>query len=170
MFQTKTLTPVPLACIPQKILEHDVGIRAGSVSVFKSVFQKSVSVSVFQNIAISVLVFPHEPTIAYRMTQSLTPCALPFPPDGVWALKFALQITAIRERYCYNRQPIGTHHHSIERYYRRSAAPSPSPKIGNGVPKICIAICGQTVTASDMGARFHDCRQKRQCYFGPCYV
>ena len=68
--------------------------------------------------------------------------------------------------------------------------PSPSPKMGNGVPKICIAICSQAVTASDIvtidslppslsicaisdplslpvpptwGARFHDCRPKRQC-------
>ena len=61
-------------------------------------FQKSVSVSVFQNIAISVSVFPHEPTIAYRITPSLTPYALPFPPNGVWAhIEFALQIAAIRD-------------------------------------------------------------------------
>ena len=66
-------------------------IRAGSVSVFGfwSVFQKSVSVSVFG--------FPHEPTIAYRITQSLAPYALPFPPNGVWALEFALEIAAIRD-------------------------------------------------------------------------
>ena len=51
----------------------------------------------FQNIAISVSVFPHEPTIAYRITPSLTPYALPFPPNGVWALEFALQIAAIRD-------------------------------------------------------------------------
>ena len=81
---------------------------AGSVSVFKSVsvfvfwsffFQKSVSVSVsvIQNIAISVSVFPYEPTIAYRITPSLTPYALPFAPNGVWALEFALQIAAIRD-------------------------------------------------------------------------
>jgi len=55
-------------------------------------------VSVFQNIAISVSVFPHEPTIAYRITPSLTPYALPFLPNGVWALEFALQIAAIRDR------------------------------------------------------------------------
>jgi len=83
-------------------------LRAGSVSVFLSryrfsvfwsVSQKSVSVSVsvFQNIAISVSVFPHEPTIAYRITPSLTPYALPFSPNGVWALEFALQIGAIRD-------------------------------------------------------------------------
>ena len=60
-----------------------------------SVFQKSVSV--FHNIAISVSVFPHEPTIAYRITPSLTPYALPFPLNGVWALEFALQIAAIRD-------------------------------------------------------------------------
>ena len=41
--------------------------------------------------------FPHEPTIAYRITPSLTPYALPFPPNGVWALEFALQIAAIRD-------------------------------------------------------------------------
>jgi len=58
-------------------------------------FQKSVSV--FQNIAISVSVFPHEPTIAYRITSSLTPYALPFPPNGVWTLEFALQIATIRD-------------------------------------------------------------------------
>jgi len=79
---------------------------------------------------------------------------------------------------------------NCERYYRPPAAPSQSPKMGNGVLKICIAICGQTVTASDIvtidslplslsicansdplslpvpstwGARFHDCRLKRQC-------
>ena len=51
-----------------------VCIRAGSVSVFLSwyrfsvfwsVFQKSISVSVpvFQNIAISVSVYPYEPTV-----------------------------------------------------------------------------------------------------------
>ena len=70
-----------------------------SVSVFGFLvgFQKSVSVSVFQNIAISVSVFPHEPTIAYWITPSLTPYALPFPPNGVWALEFALQIAAIRD-------------------------------------------------------------------------
>ena len=28
-------------------------------------------------------VFPHEPTVAYRITPSLTPYALPFPPNGV---------------------------------------------------------------------------------------
>jgi len=56
------------------------------------------SVSVFQNIAISVSVFPHEPTIAYRITLSLTPYALPFLPNGVWALEFALQIAAIRDK------------------------------------------------------------------------
>ena len=73
-----------------------------SVSVFGffgRFFQKSVSVSVsvFQNIAISVSVFgfPHEPTIAYRITPSLTPYALPFPPNGAWALE--LQIAAIRD-------------------------------------------------------------------------
>jgi len=42
-------------------------------------------------------VFLHEPTIAYRITPSLTPYALPFPPNGVWALEFALQIAAIRD-------------------------------------------------------------------------
>ena len=42
-------------------------------------------------------VFPHEPTIAYRITPSLTPYALPFSPNGVWALEFALQIAAIRD-------------------------------------------------------------------------
>jgi len=42
-------------------------------------------------------VFPHEPTIAYRITPSLTPYALPFPPNGVWALEFALQVAAIRD-------------------------------------------------------------------------
>ena len=62
---------------------------------FWSVFQKSVSV--FQNIAISVSVFPHEPTIAYRIAPSLTPYALPFPPNRVWAVEFALQIAAIRD-------------------------------------------------------------------------
>jgi len=36
-----------------------------------------------------------EPTIAYRITPSLTPYALPFPPNGVWALE--LQISAIRD-------------------------------------------------------------------------
>jgi len=51
----------------------------------------------FQNIAISVSGFPHEPTIAYRITPSLTPYTLPFPPNGVWALEFALQIAAIRD-------------------------------------------------------------------------
>jgi len=70
-------------------------------SFFWSVFQKSVSVSVsvFQNIAISVSVFGflHEPTIAYRITPLLTPYAFPFPPNGVWALEFALQIAAIRD-------------------------------------------------------------------------
>ena len=116
---------------------------------------------------------------------------LPLSPE--WGLGPRICITNCghkRQRYCYNRQPIGTHHHSIERYYRRPAAPSPSPKMGNGVPKICIAICGQAVTASDIvtidslppslsicaisdplslpvpptwGARFHDCRPKRQC-------
>ena len=71
-----------------------------SVSVFcflVGFFQKSVSISVFQNIAISVSVFPHEPTIAYRITPSLTPYALPFSLNGVWALEFALQIAAIRD-------------------------------------------------------------------------
>jgi len=53
------------------------------------------SVSVFQNIAISVSVFPHEPTVAYRITPSLTPYAFPFPPNGVWAPE--LQIAAIRD-------------------------------------------------------------------------
>jgi len=43
------------------------------------------------------LVFPHEPTTAYRITPSLTPYALLFPPNGVWALEFALQIAAIRD-------------------------------------------------------------------------
>jgi len=42
-------------------------------------------------------VFPHEPTIAYRITPSLTPYALLFSPNGVWALEFALQIAAIRD-------------------------------------------------------------------------
>ena len=42
-------------------------------------------------------VFPLEPTIAYRITPSLTPYALPFPPNGVWALEFALQIAAKRD-------------------------------------------------------------------------
>ena len=71
--------------------------KSVSVFVFLVGFQKSVSVSVsvFQNIAISVSVFPHEPTIAYRITPSLTPYALPFPPNGVWALE--LQIAAIRD-------------------------------------------------------------------------
>jgi len=73
-----------------------------SVSVFGLLvgfFQKSVSVSisVFQNIVISVSVFPHEPIIAYRITPSLTPYALPFSLNGVWALEFALQIAAIRD-------------------------------------------------------------------------
>ena len=62
-------------------------------------FQKSVlvSVSVFQNIAISVSVFgfPHKPTVAYRITPLLTPYALPFPLNGVWALE--LQTAAIRD-------------------------------------------------------------------------
>ena len=40
-------------------------------------------------------VFPHEPTVAYRITPSLTPYGLPFPPNGVWALE--LQIAAIRD-------------------------------------------------------------------------
>jgi len=62
---------------------------------FGRFFQKSVSV--FQNIAISVSVFPHEPTIAYRIAPSLTPYALPFPPNGVWVVEFALQIAAIRD-------------------------------------------------------------------------
>jgi len=85
-------------------------------------------------------VFPHEPTIAYRITPSLTPYALPFAPNGVWPLEFALQIAALRDRdiVTYNRKPIGTHHHSIERYYRRPAAPSPSPTMGNGVPKFAL--------------------------------
>jgi len=43
-------------------------------------------------------VFPHEPTIACRITPSLTPYALPFLPNGVWALEFSLQIAAIRDR------------------------------------------------------------------------
>jgi len=64
---------------------------------FGRFFQKSVSVSVFQNIAISVSVFPHEPTIAYQIAPSLTPYALPFPPNGVWVVEFALQIAAIRD-------------------------------------------------------------------------
>ena len=42
-------------------------------------------------------VIPHEPTIAYRITPSLTPYALPFPPNVVWALEFALQIAAISD-------------------------------------------------------------------------
>ena len=41
----------------QSTLRTAAHARAGSVSVFSSVFQKSVSVSVFQNIAISVSVF-----------------------------------------------------------------------------------------------------------------
>jgi len=32
------------------------------------------------------------------VTPSLTPYAFPFPPNGVWALEFALQIAAIRDR------------------------------------------------------------------------
>ena len=60
----------------QSTLRTAAHARAGSVSVFSSVFQ---------NIAISVSVFgfPHELTIAYRITPSLTPYALPFPPNGV---------------------------------------------------------------------------------------
>ena len=63
--------------------------RAGSVSVFKSRY-RFFKISRFR-------FFPHEPTIAYRITPSLTPYALPFSPNGVWALEFALQIAAIRD-------------------------------------------------------------------------
>ena len=62
-------------------------------TLFSRVTVRAGSVSVFQNIAISV--FPHEPTVAYRMTPSLTSYALPFAPNGVWALE--LQIAAIRD-------------------------------------------------------------------------
>ena len=96
-------------CRKSPILTHPTCIwrprsRAGSVSFFKvgigfrffgRFFQKSVSVSVsvFQNIAISVSVFPHEPTIAYRISPSLKPYALPFPPNGVWGLGPRICIT-----------------------------------------------------------------------------
>ena len=65
--------------------------RAGSVSVFKSRYR------FFKISRYRFRFFPHEPTIAYRITQSLTPYALPFSPNGVWALEFALQIAAIRD-------------------------------------------------------------------------
>ena len=74
-------------------------LELGRYRFFGRFFQKSVSVSasVLQNIAISLSVFLHEPTIAYRITPSLIPYALPFPPNGIWALEFALQIAAIRD-------------------------------------------------------------------------
>ena len=77
--------------------------RAGSVSVFKSVFGFLVGFSkvgigiVFSKYRFRFSVFPHEPTIAYRITPSLTPYALSFPPNGVWALEFALRVAAIRD-------------------------------------------------------------------------
>ena len=67
----------------QSTLRTAAHARAGSVSVFSSVFQKSVSVSVFQNIAISVSVFgfPHELTIAYRITTIADTLRPPLSPE-----------------------------------------------------------------------------------------
>ena len=75
-----------------RVFKVGIGFRFFGRFSKKSV---SVSVSVFQNIAISVSVFPHAPTVAYRITPSLTSYALPFPQNGVWALE--LQIAAIRD-------------------------------------------------------------------------
>ena len=64
---------------------------------FWSVFSKvgfGIGFSKYRDIGFG---FPHEPTIAYRIAPSLTPYALPFPPNGVWVVEFALQIAAIRD-------------------------------------------------------------------------
>ena len=76
---------------------EDVLVQAIASLPASQLGNRAGSVSVFQNIAISVSVFPHEPTIAYRITPSLTPYALPFPRNGVWALEFALKIADIRD-------------------------------------------------------------------------
>ena len=49
----------------------------------------------YRDIGFGFRFFSHEPTVAYRITPSLTPYALPFPPNGVWTLE--LQIAAIRD-------------------------------------------------------------------------
>ena len=83
--------------------------RAGSVSVFLSRYRFSFFLvgffksryrflyrfSKYRDIGFGFRFFSHEPTVAYRITPSLTPYALPFPPNGVWALE--LQIAAIRD-------------------------------------------------------------------------
>jgi len=80
-------------------LHYKIGVapngRAGSVSVFGFLVGFSKVGIGFSKYRESVSVFPHEPTVAYRITPSLTPYALPFPPNGVWALE--LQIAAIRD-------------------------------------------------------------------------
>jgi len=54
----------------------------------------------FQKIAISVWVFGFSARTYHCLSNkltSLTPYALPTPPNGGWALEFALQIAAIRD-------------------------------------------------------------------------
>jgi len=70
-------------------------------SFFWSVFQESVSVtvSVFQNIAISVSVFGFSARTYHCLSNNTIADTLrpPLSPNGVWALEFALQIAAIRD-------------------------------------------------------------------------
>jgi len=47
--------------------------------------------SKYRDIGFGFRFFPHEPTIAYRITPSLTPYALPFPPE--WGLGPRICIT-----------------------------------------------------------------------------
>ena len=54
-----------------------------------------IGFSKYRDIGFGFRFFSHEPTVDYRITPSLTPYALPFPPNGVWALE--LQTAAIRD-------------------------------------------------------------------------
>ena len=91
-----------------KILQNAPILELGRYRFFKSVsvfvflvgFSKvgigfGIGFSKYRDIGFGFRFFLHEPTVAYRITPSLTPYALPFPPNGVWA--FELQIAAIRD-------------------------------------------------------------------------
>ena len=89
-------------------------------SVFWSVFQKSVSVSVsvFQNIAISVSVFGFSARTYNCLSNNTIADTLCPPLSPEWGLGPRICITNCghkRQRYCYNRQPIGTHTPSLYR-------------------------------------------------------